>query len=337
MAMDSGNCEFKTFTCDISCKTICIYGGSGTGKTCAMKTILNESFKNNAFTVGYCWAPKFSIANNNYNMIFGEKNCRCDFENFQEWYTNLADKATREVVKRDVLLNDSRVFLALFRLLPLEDIENILEIASTVLSNTCDNSEVPVSDEEASNLLSSTEPMINSTLVIDVLKQIGTSVIVNSRQKIKTAHGICYVKGCAICYYTGIERPVILLDDFGMNKDKVMAYPFSMAPTLSRHLSMSIIVLSQVYELVKNSFKINTQVLFFTSRIALSEMLTHQKTSMAASLKVSLTNIFDSMKANNKWSCFVIDQSSGGLDVMQLIPMNKHHKYLYKNYQLKKN
>lgn len=322
--------EFETFSCDISCKTICIYGGSGTGKTCATKTILNENFRRNAFTVGYCWAPKVSITNNNYQMIFGEQNCRHDFENFQQWYIELAEEATRQIVKRDVILNDDKIFLALFKLLPQKEIEDALEIASTVLTNACNEEELPIDDNDATKLLNNNDSLVDSTLAMDVLKQIGMPMIINARQKIRKKHGDCSIKRCAICYYTGIQRPIILLDDFGMNKDEVMAYPFSMAPTLSRHLSMSIIVLSQVYELVKNSFKINTQILFFTSRVALSEMLTHQKTSMSSTLKTKLTNIFDSMKKYNKWACFVLDQSSGGLDILSLVPSDRHYNYLYR-------
>lgn len=298
------------FSGDISSKTICIYGGSGTGKSSFAKTILNDNFANNMFTECYCWAPAVSISNNSYKMIFGDHGCRHDFDNFMQWYVDLTSQLTADIIKRDLLLQTHKIFLPLLSLLPSDTLEEVIDITSTIASQ-------------------STDPP-DSTQLITIMQQVAIPAIKDNRQKIRRRHGKCEIKNCAICYYVGIRRPLILIDDFAMNRDQVMAPPFSMAPTLSRHLSLSIMVLSQVYELVKNSFKINTQILVFTSRIALSEMLTHQKTSMSPQQKLKLISIFDELKKKNKWSTFIIDQTSGGLDVLQMVPRAKNFKDLYR-------
>lgn len=308
MAMSVNN--VGVFSGDISCKTICVYGGSGTGKSSFAKTILNDNFANNTFTECHCWAPEVSISNNSYKMIFGEHGCYHEFEKFQEWYVDLTWQLTAEIIKRDLILQTPSIFLSLLSLLPENILEEIIEITSAIASQSKQS-------QDCDQLIS-------------LMQQVGIPAIKDNRQKIRYKHGTCSVKNCAICYYVGIRRPLILIDDFGMNKELVMTYPFSMAPTLSRHLSLTIMVLSQVYELVKNSFKINTQILVFTSRVALSEMLTHPKTSMSPQQKLKLISLFDKLKEQNKWCNFIIDQGSGGMDIMQIIPRVKNFTNLYK-------
>ena len=288
-------------------KVSVLYGPSGTGKTVLAKCVLDYLFDSNIFTSVYCWAPPYSVQNNNYEMIFGKEACFSDFSGFNPWYDAIADRLSASINHANSVTAKWNTIKRLYSMLP----QALKEKISRDLIN--------IVTQKYKIELDMSKPQI-----IGIAKSVMLPYILKNRDYIKQVHHsqkneVCASGMCDICTFSGVERVLIFVDDFGGEKD-IMAGKFKTCPTKSRHMYMTIVLLSQLYTMVNKDFRSNTQIKAFTAVPALTDMLQNANSCFSANDKNALNTGFVNKKKEEKYAAMIMDESDGGRTVNYIVP-----------------
>lgn len=259
-------------------KTTIIYGQSGSGKTQVLIRLLRLLKETKWFTHTNLWALEDTIHGAGYDIVFGTDNCRSDFEEFGAWYQTLSEDLDKLTKSRQAMLNNLQFFSTLHKFLNRATIQK-------------------------------TEAKIksfNDALTEHTIMTIWRKAIMDSCDEINENHRpYCTGAKCSVCFFCTPRNTLILLDDFGNHKNDVMGSNFVRAPTLSRHLNITIILLAQSVDLVLPPFRANANINIFTSTATLSQYFGGGALFVSLKKRQYITELFGQAKKINQWTSLV--------------------------------
>jgi hypothetical protein len=207
--------------------------------------------------------------------MFGNENCRSDFDKFEGWYNTLMDTLRQQQEQRQKQTTDHRFLLMLIDLL---------------------NSETINETNERINGFSQT---VSRDLTINIWRL----TVYEHNVEIYYNHlYMCCGQNCSICFFTQRPSPLIILDDFAHENKKVMKTSFESAPMHSRHVNLTIIVLAQSVTQIPPSFRLNANINIFTSTATLSQFMCLADKFLSPNQKVDVLNNFIKAKKKEPWS-----------------------------------
>lgn len=287
-------------------RSCCIFGGTTSGKTTALKALLAYSFAKKFYTEVYCYALSMSISRNKYAAMFGMNNCSHNFEEFVPKYVELLDSLSKELEQRNrFIAQNPSLIKALIRILPSEAYTSIVDQTFRILMGLGVTKESP-------------------TFKLDrdqYIKMVSLDVIDENMDLLRELH-VCNINRCPICYFLNGRRVLVVLDDFSLGSELIMQKQFIKSLTMTRHVELQVVMLAHSAKQIDNDAKLNLSVMIFAREDSLNDILTHPKFSVSADRRNRLIAKFNAMKQANQWSLLVLDKSENLHDTI-IEPVNK--------------
>lgn len=259
-----------------------LYGKSGSGKTKLCVDLIKRFGREKIFSEFHCWSTTSTIAETEYSLFFGPKNCHTNFSKFNEWFTSKIHELEQIIPTKKKMITNQSFINGVIPFMPPSSL-NIMENKLAAVGNIAEKRE----------------------LIIDIWYAL---IMQNKEHIMKTHQPHCLgMDKCSVCHMCLDKRVLLLLDDFATKKDFVMKgdSKFVNAPMQSRHVHLTILVLAQSIDLIPMAFRVNTNIAVFTEIGSLSEYISMANIFVSLIKKQELMNVFESAKKKNRWAFLV--------------------------------